>query len=133
MHHSTAGMKTKIVSFFILVTLITVGYLHADSNTPSTKVFRLSDRQMIPHEQMVDDLRKADIVFVGEMHDREAHHQLQLDIIKALRTPKTPVAVGFEMFTYESQKDLDNWVAGTMPDSDFIKTYYRNWNFPWPL
>ena len=133
MNHSAAGMMIKTISLIIFVMIITAGYLQADGNTAGTKVFRLSDRKVIPYGQMVDDLRKADIVFVGEMHDREAHHQLQLDIIRALRTAKTPVAVGFEMFTYESQKDLDNWVAGTIPDSDFIKTYYRNWNFPWPL
>ena len=133
MRHSAAGMVIKAASFFLFVTLITAGYLHADGNTAGTKVFRLSDRKVIPYGQMVDDLRKADIVFVGEMHDREAHHQWQLDIIKALRATKTPVAVGFEMFTYENQKDLDNWVAGTIPDSDLIKAYYRNWNFPWPL
>jgi uncharacterized iron-regulated protein len=133
MHHSTVGMVMKAVSLFIFFILITAGHLQADGNTPDTKVFRLSDRKVIPYGQMVDDLRKADIVFVGEMHDREAHHQLQLDIIRALRTAKPPVAVGFEMFTYESQKDLDDWVAGTIPESDFIKTYYRNWNFPWPL
>jgi uncharacterized iron-regulated protein len=133
MRHSAAGMVIKAASFFLFVTLITAGYLHADGDTAGTKVFRLSDRKVIPYGQMVDDLRKAGIVFVGEMHDREVHHKWQLDIIRALRTAKTPIAVGFEMFTYESQKDLDNWVAGTIPDSDFIKTYYRNWNFPWPL
>jgi len=133
MNHSAVGMVMKTVSFIIFIMIITAGYLHADGNTTGTKVFRLSDRKVITHEQMVDDLRKSDIVFVGEMHDREAHHQWQLDIVKTLRAAQTPIVVGFEMFTYESQKDLDNWVAGTIPESDFIKTYYRNWNFPWPL
>jgi uncharacterized iron-regulated protein len=133
MQHSTAGMVIKTALFFLFVTLIAVGHLQADGNTADMKVFRLSDRKVIPREQMVDDLRKADIVFVGEMHDREAHHQWQLNIIKALKTAKTQLAVGFEMFTYESQKDLDDWVAGVIPESEFIKIYYRNWNFPWPL
>ena len=133
MQRSSAGMAAKAVSFFIFFLLITAGHLQADGNKADTKVFRLSDRKVIPYEQMVDDLRDTDIVFVGEMHDREAHHQLQLGIIRALKTPKTPIAVGFEMFNYESQKDLDNWVDGTMPESDFMKTYYRNWNFPWLL
>jgi uncharacterized iron-regulated protein len=133
MQRSSAGMGTKAVPFFIFFMLITAGHLQADGTIADTKVFRLSDRNVIPHEQMVEDLRKADIVFVGEMHDREAHHQLQLDIIRALRTAKKTVAVGFEMFTYESQKNLDNWVAGIIPESEFISSYYRNWNFPWPL
>jgi uncharacterized iron-regulated protein len=133
MNRSAADMLTKTVSFFIFITLITAGCLHAESNKTGTKVFRLSDRKVISYRQMIDDLGKADVVFAGEMHDREAHHQLQLEIIKALRAEKSAIAVGFEMFTYESQKDLDNWVAGKIPENDFIKIYYRNWNFPWAL
>jgi uncharacterized iron-regulated protein len=97
------------------------------------KAFRLIDRKTISFEQMVDDLKKADLVFVGETHDRKLHHQLQLDIIKALYRSKTEVAVGFEMFTAGSQTDIDHWVAGTVLPDDFVRIYYRNWNFPWLL
>ncbi len=82
---------------------------------------------------MIDDLRHTNLVFVGEVHDNKTHHRLQLDIINALDSRKIPLAVGLEMFTYESQNYLDQWVAGTFPVEDFITVYYKNWNFPWPL
>ena len=66
MQRSSAGMAAKAVSFFIFFLLITAGHLQADGNKADTKVFRLSDRKVIPYGQMVDDLRNAAIVFVGE-------------------------------------------------------------------
>ena len=55
----------------------------------NTKVFRVSDGKTISYEQMIDDLQKVNVVFVGETHDRESHHRLQFDIIKALNTLKS--------------------------------------------
>jgi uncharacterized iron-regulated protein len=37
------------------------------------------------------------------------------------------------MFTAESQESLDKWISGSLPQDDFIRVYYGNWNFPWPL
>jgi uncharacterized iron-regulated protein len=82
---------------------------------------------------MIDDIKRVNLVFVGEAHDNELHHRFQLDIIKSLHSSKRPVAAGFEMFTAESQNDLDQWTAGLLPSDNFTTIYYRNWNFPWPL
>ena len=59
MQRSSAGMAAKAVSFFIFFLLITAVHLQADGNKADTKVFRLSDRKVIPYEQMVDDLRDS--------------------------------------------------------------------------
>jgi uncharacterized iron-regulated protein len=88
---------------------------------------------MISYSEMLDDLRQAQMVFVGEAHDNPAHHRLQLDIIKALHNSGNPLAVGFEMFTAKSQAILDGWGSGNLAQDKFIKAYYDNWNFPWPL
>ena len=98
-----------------------------------TRIFRIRDGKTISYGQMIDDINRVDLVFVGETHDNELHHLLQLDIIKSLHDSKHRVAVGLEMFTDESQEDLDKWTAGLLPPESFIRTYYRNWNFPWPL
>jgi uncharacterized iron-regulated protein len=123
-------MKSFIT--FTISILILLFCFHTRMHAADTKVFRVSDGKTISYEQMIDDLQKVNIVFVGETHDRESHHRLQLDIIKKLNT-RTHIAVGFEMFTYESQNDLDRWTNGMLSSEEFIKIYYRNWNFPWPL
>ena len=104
-----------------------------EARADGTKVFRLGDRKTIRFEQMIRDLKKADLVFIGETHDSEMHHRIQLEIIKALAKSGVPLAAGFEMFTAESQNDLNEWEAGTLPLDHFLRIYYKNWGFPWPL
>ena len=128
------GHRTIKALFMVFISLcLSQACFLSQVNAGPKKVFRTSDRKTISYDRMLDDLQKAGIVFVGEVHDREAHHRMQLDIIKALDARKIPVAVGFEMFTYESQDDLDRWTAGKLPVEAFIGIYYKNWGFPWPL
>jgi uncharacterized iron-regulated protein len=96
-------------------------------------VLRISDQKTINYAEIFDDLRQAQIVYIGESHDNQAHHQLQLDIVKALHDSGKPLSVGFEMFTEKSQGVLDAWVSGNISQDEFVRAYYDNWNFPWPL
>lgn len=123
----------KFVLILSVVVFISEFCHMTEINAGEIRVFRVSDRKTISYGQMTDDLRKAKLVFVGETHDNELHHRLQLDIIKALHSLKIPVALGMEMFTAESQNVLDRWMAGTISENNFIQAYYANWNFPWPL
>ena len=121
------------VASLLLAFCILQAFFTSNARADSTKVFRLSDRKTISFEQMISDLKKADLVFAGETHDNETHHRIQLEIIKALVKSGIPLAAGFEMFTAESQSDLNEWEAGTLPLDRFLRIYYKNWGFPWPL
>jgi uncharacterized iron-regulated protein len=96
-------------------------------------VIRLKDKASVSWQNMAEDIKKADVVFVGETHDDESSHRLQLEVIKSLNEEGVPIAVGLEMFTAGSQAALDAWISGKMPVEDFVSVYYANWNFPWPL
>ncbi|MFA6055696.1 MAG: ChaN family lipoprotein [Thermodesulfovibrionales bacterium] len=132
MRRLTYRRRTAALRLFLSVILFQICFL-SGACAEQKNVFRISDRQPITYEQMLDDLKNVRIIFVGEVHDREAHHQLQLDAIKALNDRKVPLSVGFEMFTYESQNDLDKWTEGSLPVETFIPIYYKNWNYPWTL
>ena len=122
----------KKTFLWIIILLFQVCFL-SNACAEQKTVYRVKDRQNITYEQMLDDFKNASVIFVGEVHDREADHQAELAVIKALRDRKVPVAVGFEMFSYESQNDLDKWTGGTLPVDAFVPIYYKNWNFPWKL
>ncbi len=96
------------------------------------RVFRLSDGKIITLERMVQEVKGARVIFVGEEHDRKRSHTAELEIIERLRRAGVPLGIGLEMFTAESQGKLDQWVAGKLPPDDFIRLYYRNWHMPWP-
>lgn len=120
-------------SIIVFITLLIILLRSGQGLCAEPRVFRVSDARTISFKQMIDDLRKSNLILVGETHNIESHHQWQLDVIKALSNSKTPLAVGFEMFIAESQDELNKWVNGSLPPEEFIKVYYRNWGFSWPL
>ncbi|MEJ2198194.1 MAG: ChaN family lipoprotein [Desulfuromonadales bacterium] len=92
----------------------------------------VKDRIEVSPEVMLDDLRKAQVIFVGELHDNPGHHQAQLAIIDALDNDETPLAIGLEMFRRDSQEDLDVWTAGSSSVSEFMQAFNNNWGM-WPV
>jgi uncharacterized iron-regulated protein len=106
------------------------------SNACATRdaVYRVSDGKTISFREMLSELKGVDLVFVGEVHTVHAHHEIQYNIITSMHsTQDIPMAVGFEMFTAESQDELNKWTGGTLHLNDFLEVYYKNWNFPWTL
>lgn len=83
-------------------------------------------------EAAVPDLAQADFVYVGEVHDEYTNHQAQLAVIRALKDSGRDIVVGLEMFERRDQETLDRWLAGTMPEREFIKAFRRNWGRLWP-
>ncbi|MBJ6724000.1 ChaN family lipoprotein [Geomesophilobacter sediminis] len=99
-----------------------------------THALRVQDRQRIDVETMLHEVVSSRIILVGERHDDPAHHQLQLEVVKAARNAGKPVAIGMEMFEGVSQNALDAWSAGKVSEATFVGTYLWNWrNLPWGL
>jgi uncharacterized iron-regulated protein len=96
-------------------------------------VFRVADRVTVPFSVMVKDAAAAKFLFIGELHGVAEHHRTQLAVIRALHEAGVPLAVGLEMFRAEHQQDLDRWIAGALPESEFRRLYEKNWTLPWPL
>jgi uncharacterized iron-regulated protein len=96
-------------------------------------VLRLRDGNIISFAQMIKELKNTDIVFIGETHNVQPHHEFQLKVIQELHKLDIPASVGLEMFWADSQDDLNHWITGNMPLEDFLKVYYENWRFPWSL
>lgn len=97
----------------------------------SAHIFDVNAKRNVTFDQMIDDLEKARLVFVGELHDNVAHHQAQLQIIQALQREGRPLAIGLEMFRAENQEVLDRWVSGRMSEREFRREFQRNWGM-WP-
>ena len=99
----------------------------------TVSVVRLKDRATIPFDRMVGEASKSRVIVIGETHDNQAHHDLQLKIIRTLHEGGLPLAVGLEMFRAENQEMLDKWWRWGMPTEQFEALYRENWGMPWPL
>jgi uncharacterized iron-regulated protein len=96
-------------------------------------VVRLKDQATIPFDQMIAEASRSRLIVIGETHDNQAHHDLQLKIIRTLREGGIPLAVGLEMFRAEDQELLDKWWRWGMSTEQFEAIFRENWGLPWPL
>lgn len=125
-------MRKRI--FLILIVAAVVALCSCSRSTKADyRVLRLRDNAEITFSTMIEDLKGVDFIFVGEVHDSMENHRVQLRVIEALYSAKCPLQVGLEMFKAKSQPKIDEWQAGKISNSDFIRIYYGNWKLPWPL
>ena len=78
-------------------------------------------------ETMLADLARADVAVVGEQHDDPNTHRLEAAVLEGLFRRRVPVILSLEMFERDVQPALDAYLAGTVPEEEFLKGAR-----PWP-
>jgi uncharacterized iron-regulated protein len=111
--------------FRILLILIIwmVPNLEAHAHT----ITRLSDGQSISISQLATAAGNADLLLVGENHDDKSHHDLELELIRALSSRYLHLAIGMEMMQADNQKWLDEWIAGRLNEAAMRRVFEQNW------
>lgn len=125
-------MRTTLFPMFVVVLLLSCSTAESGSVSDKT-VLRVRDGRNITFAGMIEEVKKVDLVFVGEVHDIPDHHLMELEIISAFHESDVPLAIGLEMFRADSQKRLDDWVQGSLSMDKFLPVYYDNWRVAWPL
>lgn len=120
-------MKRNLLSLLILLSLC----FAAESGVNADNVLRVRDGKIITFHQMIEEVKKVNIVFFGEIHDSIEHHEAELAVIRALHESDTPMSIGLEMFRFDSQDTLDSWTRGKSSLEQFLPVYYDNWRMPW--
>ncbi|GER94562.1 hypothetical protein A45J_2326 [hot springs metagenome] len=85
--------------------------------------------------EIIEAVSSKKIVYIGEYHDRFAHHNVQLEVIKGLHKKNKKIAIGMEMFQRPFQKVLDDYIAGMINEKEFLKKseYFKRWGFDYNL
>jgi len=121
----------KVVAKMFLAAALAVTALAAVPNAGTCHILRVGDGDVVTLAEMIEDLRGVRVVFMGELHDNEAHHRAQLRVIRELHAAGVEVAIGLEMFRSIDQPVLDRWTSGGMTEEEFLPLYKRNWSM-WP-
>lgn len=79
--------------------------------------------------ELIERLRGAAVVLLGESHDSAEHHRWQLHTLAALHAQQPALVLGFEMFPRSSQPALERWVAGELGESEFLAE--SRWSEVW--
>ncbi len=82
-------------------------------------------------DALFEDAAAADVVLLGERHDRLEHHRWQLHALAALHAQRPDLVIGLEMLPREAQPALDAWVAGELDEREFLlqSRWDRAWGF----
>lgn len=84
--------------------------------------------------EVVPELAKANVVYLGETHDNPEDHKIQLQIIQELqrRNPKK-IAIAMEMFQHPYQDILNRYLAGELSEQELVQQseYNQRWGYPW--
>ncbi|RLB82493.1 MAG: hypothetical protein DRH17_05620 [Deltaproteobacteria bacterium] len=98
-------------------------------------IVRTATGEVVSFEELMADLEHVRIVYIGEKHSNEAHHNVQLKILKALYEKDPRLLVGMEMFVNADQHVLDQWRAGKLDQETFLKEvdWENTWKFDFSL
>ncbi len=89
------------------------------SDKPAYNIFS-KDGKKVKYEKMIKALNKADIVFIGELHNNPIIHWAELEITKDLaKIHKGGLSLGAEMFEADNQLIIDEYLAGYFSDKKF--------------
>ncbi|MEG4009145.1 ChaN family lipoprotein [Microcoleus sp. Pol11C1] len=89
--------------------------------------------QTYTNQEILQQLVKAKVVYLGETHDSAEDHQAQLKIILEMQRQNRKIAIAMEMFQRPFQSAIDNYLAGKLTEQQLVEQteYDRRWRFPW--
>ena len=116
----------------IISALFLVAVSLSQASPAAAHSFDLNRLQVTSLEAMVADLKQVRAVFIGEMHDQQAHHDAQLQLIRELHRSGAGISIGLEMFRQDGQAELDRWIDGEIEEAEFVTVFNRHWQ-DWPL
>ena len=98
---------------------------------PSQLDLQSSDRL----QSLTRSLTQSQVIYLGETHDSEQDHQIQLEIFQALYVRNPKLILAMEMFQRPYQSVLDRYLKRELSEAELIdRTEYRaRWGFPWEL
>jgi uncharacterized iron-regulated protein len=82
-------------------------------------------------DAMIADLATVRAIYVGEYHGTEADHALEARIFEALHARDPSIALGMEMFDREKQPILDEYVAASIDEAEFLRRVA--WSESWGI
>jgi len=114
-------MKTLLTS--ILALLFVTGINAQDK--PAYRLYN-SKGKKTSYKKLLKEAKKADVVLFGEFHNNPISHWLQLEFTKDMNKNRNLV-LGFEMIERDNQKELNDYLKGTINQKAF-DTLARLWN-----
>jgi len=84
---------------------------------------------------IIDDILKKPVIYIGERHTSYEDHKVQLKVIMSLHEKGRKFAIGMEMFQRPFQSAMNEYLADNIGEKEFLKRteYFKRWQFDYNL
>ncbi len=126
-HHNTAF---RIWRHALLVLMgLSSSLSIAQSSLPEWPVFKTQQQQQL--STILPQSTPAQVVYVGETHNRYADHLLQGAVLASFVDQGKPVALGVEWFQRPFQSVVNRYIAGEISEAELLRgtEYFKRWGF----
>lgn len=115
----------------ILEISIKSNYSMKIGDIPWSSIYSIEKGRAIPFSEMIREMKKSRLIYIGESHNSLPMHDIQLRIIQSIYKQDKNISLGLEMFPVGSQEILNKWSLGILSKEEFIREarWYVNWNF----
>ena len=95
------------------------------------KIYSAKKGKAVSFKEMMQEMKEARFVYVGETHNSLPMHEIQFRIAQAFYEQDPKLCIGLEMFDVQWQEKLNKWSLGILTQDEFINQakWYENWNF----
>ncbi len=84
------------------------------------RVYDTQAKQWIDLETLLANITKGEVVFIGEQHNDDDGHKLELAIVQGVARRRPNSIVAMEMFERDAQVSLDDYFAGRISETEFL-------------
>ncbi len=102
---------------------------------PPYTVFSSDGRLLGTLDDILPELARKRVIYVGETHSRYGDHLLELEVIRRLRRRGADLAIGMEFFQKPFQKWLDAYIEGRVSETEMLEKtqWFERWRFDYRL
>ncbi|RZK44083.1 MAG: hypothetical protein EOO90_00025 [Pedobacter sp.] len=113
---------------FFLITLCVPFLISAQEIKNHYKIYDVKKAKVITLDDIVNDMKSANVLFFGEEHNDSIGHFLESELLKKMASVyPSKVALTLEMFHTDIQPVLDEYLGGIISEKNLIKEA-RAWN-----
>ncbi len=129
--HSITQLCALSLGIFVICS--TPAYAQTHATPPQFYTEAITTPLISSHGAILDELVKADVVYLGETHNNPDDHKAQLEILQRLHQRNPKIAIAMEMFQRPYQSIIDRYLAGELTEAELIEQteYEKRWGFPW--
>jgi len=96
-----------------------------------TRIVAAPGGETVAFDLMMAGLDDERVVYIGEHHNNDHHHAVQLQVVKAMYEQSPRLMIGMEMFQRPSQAALDAFVLGDIDEKEMLRRteYFTRWGW----